>query len=152
MHVQSCRPNSVDVQSTTLIFIILVQFRSLVLTHHTQLREAIEADDGGEKSIVWSADGKSFIITSPRVFVDTVLPKYFKQTKFASFTRKLNRWGFKRITKGPNAGAYFHRLFQKDKPKLCLKMVCQKVCEIIYSPACIELLELAIVHTSSSRY
>mmetsp|Transcript_3857 Transcript_3857/g.5245 ORF Transcript_3857/g.5245 Transcript_3857/m.5245 type:complete len:507 (+) Transcript_3857:203-1723(+) len=46
--------------------------------------------------------------------------------KYPSFTRKLNRWGFRQVSRGPDAGAFHHDLFHRDKPELCLKMVCQK--------------------------
>ena len=48
--------------------------------------------------------------------------RYFKASKFTSFTRKLNRWGFTRVPRGPETGAYFHKLFRRDKPELCLQM------------------------------
>ena len=51
-----------------------------------------------------------------------ILPIYFKASKFTSFTRKLNRWGFTRVPRGPETGAYFHKLFRRDKPELCLQM------------------------------
>lgn len=40
----------------------------------------------------------------------------------SSFTRKLNRWGFSRVARGPETGAYFHKLFRRDKPDMCLQM------------------------------
>lgn len=43
-------------------------------------------------------------------------------TKFTSFTRRLKRWKFTRISKGPQLGAYYHEYFVKDKPDL-LKMI-----------------------------
>jgi hypothetical protein len=53
------------------------------------------------------------------------MPKYFnKQTKFPSFTRKLNRWNFTRVTRGPEAGAYYHPLFQRENQQLCMQMTC----------------------------
>ena len=40
--------------------------------------------------------------------------------------RKLNRWGFRQASRGPEAGAFCHDLFQRDAPELCRGMVCQK--------------------------
>ena len=44
-----------------------------------------------------------------------------------SFTRKLNRWGFKKdFTRGPNYGVYSHKHFVRDNPQLCELMVCRQ--------------------------
>jgi hypothetical protein len=74
--------------------------------------------------ICWLPHGKSFIIVRPKVFAAEIMPSYFRQAKYASFTRKLNRWGFRQVTKGPDHGAFHHKLFQREKPLLCLKMFC----------------------------
>lgn len=42
--------------------------------------------------ISWLPHGKGFVILDKKRFGDEVLPKHFKQSKFTSFTRKLNRW------------------------------------------------------------
>jgi HSF-type DNA-binding len=65
------------------------------------------------------------MIHKKKLFAKEILPKYFKATKFTSFTRKLNRWGFNRAPRGPETGAYFHKLFQRDKPELSLTMSSQ---------------------------
>jgi HSF-type DNA-binding len=36
--------------------------------------------------------------------------------------RQLNLYGFRRITKGPDAGAYKHEMFHRDQPDKCLQM------------------------------
>jgi hypothetical protein len=37
-------------------------------------------------------------------FAAETLPRYFsKKSKFTSFTRKLNRWNFTRVTRGPES-------------------------------------------------
>jgi len=54
------------------------------------------------------------------------LPKYFKESKYTSFTRKLNRWGFSRVTRGPEAGAYYHPYFQRGNLRRTLLMTCMQ--------------------------
>jgi len=76
--------------------------------------------------ISWLPHGKFFSILDRKKLIEIVLPKYFKKSMFTSFTRKLNRWGFVRVGKGADSGAYFHQYFHRDKPSLCLKMKCQK--------------------------
>jgi len=39
----------------------------------------------------------------------------------------LNLWGFKRITKGTDSGSYYHELFLRGRPRLCMKMRRQKI-------------------------
>lgn len=82
--------------------------------------------------ISWLPHGRSFVIIRPDVFSEKVLPRYFpstdsrSSTKYPSFTRKLNRWGFRQATRGPDTGAFHHPLFRRDEPERCLEMVCQK--------------------------
>jgi hypothetical protein len=46
------------------------------------------ADDPETFCIAWMPDGKSFIVRDPDEFTKKILPKFFKATKFSSFTRK----------------------------------------------------------------
>ena len=55
---------------------------------------------GKDFCVAWLPDGKSFVIKNPNEFTRAVIPKYFKGTKFSSFTRKLYRWGFRQINRG----------------------------------------------------
>ncbi len=75
--------------------------------------------------ISWLPHGRGFLIYKKKKFAVEVLPKYFKQSKFTSFTRKLNRWGFTRVTRGPETGAYYHKLFQRGDLEGCMQMSCQ---------------------------
>lgn len=111
---------------------------------------ALLADPAVRDVISWLPQGKSFVVLRPDVFAANVLPRYFAPEgsnslnarpatgkdgtvkkaqgvhKYPSFTRKLNRWGFRQISRGPDAGAFCHELFQRDDPELCRGMVCQK--------------------------
>ena len=76
----------------------------------------------GQDSIVsWLPDGKAFKVHDSTTFVNDIMPRHFKQTKYKSFQRQLNLWGFKRITKstGPDKGAYSHPQFLRGQKSLC---------------------------------
>jgi len=80
------------------------------------------SNDNHSDVISWVEHGESFMIHDRKKFVTSVMPNYFKQTKFESFMRKLSRWGFRKEKHGPAAGAYYHGLFKRDNPELCLQM------------------------------
>lgn len=85
---------------------------------------AILSNEEHAKIIAWLSNGESFCIYNKKEFTESVLPRYFKKSKFASFTRKLHRWQFIRISKGPKIGTYHHHLFKRDNVELCTKMTC----------------------------
>ena len=60
--------------------------------------------------ITWMKHGRSFIVRDQEAFRDDVMPRFFKPTLYKSFIRQLSLWGFKRITKGPDAGSYYHEV------------------------------------------
>mmetsp|Transcript_3811 Transcript_3811/g.5518 ORF Transcript_3811/g.5518 Transcript_3811/m.5518 type:complete len:627 (-) Transcript_3811:143-2023(-) len=77
--------------------------------------------------ITWMQHGRSFIVRDQEAFRDDVMPRFFKPTLYKSFIRQLSLWGFKRITRGPDAGSYYHELFLRGKPNLVTRMRCEKV-------------------------
>lgn len=75
--------------------------------------------------VAWLPDGKSFIVRNPDDFARKVLPKFFKATKFSSFTRKLYRWGFRQVNRGigPDDPIIFgNEFFRRDDAELMAKM------------------------------
>jgi hypothetical protein len=83
--------------------------------------------DGLSNVIAWQPHGRCFVIHKPKEFTDHVMPHCFRQTKLTSFQRQLNIYGFNRITRGPDAGGYYHELFLRGKEFLCKHMVRTKV-------------------------
>lgn len=77
-----------------------------------------------EDIISWLPGGKAFIITNKKRFATDVLPIHFKQSQFTSFTRKLSRWKFVRVPRGPYIGAYYHKMFRRNHKVLCKLMSC----------------------------
>ena len=89
---------------------------------HTMLEHASEhnLDD----IVVWQQGGKSFKIVDAKRFSDEIMPEFFnQQTKYKSFQRQLNVYGFRRIHHGPNKGGYSHKFFVRKSPELCDKMI-----------------------------
>jgi hypothetical protein len=83
---------------------------------------------GLESIVSWRPHGMSFRVHLPKVFASTVMPRYFtKQTKYKSFLRQLHIYGFRRIWKGSDRGAYFHSMFIRNKKSMSLQMTRQKL-------------------------
>ena len=79
---------------------------------------------GSEGIIGWTKEGTAFNIISECELSKKLLLLFFKKTKFLSFIRKINRWGFKRVLTGENTGAFYHEFFLRDEPQRCLYMDC----------------------------
>lgn len=66
--------------------------------------------------ICWNQEGDGFIILDLNNFINKMLPLFFKTSKFASFVRQLNFYGFSKYTSATlNPGIYGYRnpLFQR---------------------------------------
>jgi hypothetical protein len=81
---------------------------------HTMLSSAER--DGYSDIVSWQPHGMAFVIRNRKKFLEKVLPVYFKQTRFASFQRQLNMYGFLRVEKrGPDHKSYYHEQFKRDE-------------------------------------
>lgn len=84
-----------------------------------------DADKQGFDHIIsWQHGGRSFKVHQPKYFALHIMQRYFAQTtKFKSFQRQMNTYGWKKIHHGPNKGGYFHNFFVRGHPDLCYKLV-----------------------------
>jgi hypothetical protein len=85
------------------------------------------AANGMDHIASWQPHGRCFVVHKQREFVDLIMPEYFQQSKYPSFQRQLNLYGFKRITKGPDRNGYHHPNFLRGRPELTHTMVRIKV-------------------------
>jgi hypothetical protein len=79
------------------------------------------AQAGKEDIVGWAPDGLSFHVHDTGPFMKEVLPLHFKQTKYKSFLRQLNFYGFTRINEGPLElqGSYSNQFFIRGKREMC---------------------------------
>jgi hypothetical protein len=78
----------------------------------------------------WSDDGQTIVIQNPEEFMRQVVPRFFKGSlKFASFKRKLYRWGFRvvshfwrRVANGAEVIVYQADHFQRGRVDLVPNM------------------------------
>lgn len=54
--------------------------------------------------VEWTPSGKAFKILDTDRFESEVMATHFKSSKFSSFLRKLRRWGYVRLYRGPDSG------------------------------------------------
>ena len=81
----------------------------------------IASESEGTMDIMsWRPHGRAFRIHKRDAFCEQILPQYFKQSKITSFQRQLNLYGFLRISRGPDAGAYYHDYFLRGRKGLCV--------------------------------
>ncbi|KAK1734136.1 heat shock factor family protein [Skeletonema marinoi] len=84
---------------------------------------AIMSDEKYSNIISWMPHGRAWKVLNKTLFVEEVIPKFFGQSKFASFTRQLSGWGFKRLhNTGPDFGCYYHECFLRGHPRLTVLM------------------------------
>jgi hypothetical protein len=79
-----------------------------------------DADVLGFQDIIsWQPGRQSFKVREQVRFESEIMGRYFNQTKFKSFQRQLNIYGFRRVQIGMDKGAYSHPLFVWQHPELC---------------------------------
>jgi hypothetical protein len=94
-----------------------------------KLHAMLERSDqeGFDHIVSWLPSGNGFKVHDSKAFVETVLPKFFRQTKYKSFQRQCNIWGFERLLTGPHKGGYTHVNLVRGKTNLCSRMKRQKI-------------------------
>jgi hypothetical protein len=62
------------------------------------LRKTYHMVDSSDPEVVsWSDDGLTFVVKKPDIFESKIIPQFFKHSKFSSFVRQLNFYGFRKL-------------------------------------------------------
>jgi len=88
---------------------------------YEMLEYARASASGVGSSISWLADGTGFVIHNKDAMMNDLTPMFFNQTKFRSFTRQLNLWGFLRAD--PRGENWKHKDFLRERPDLLKEIV-----------------------------
>ena len=83
-----------------------------------RLHDLLSHENGINEIIRWMPHGRSWIVLNKKEFLEKVAPSHFQISKFESFTRQVNGWGFKRITQGPDINSYYHEMFLRGMPHM----------------------------------
>jgi len=80
---------------------------------------AMLSDEQYSHIISWMSHGRAWKVLDKKLLVEEAIPKFFVQSMYASFTRQLSGWGFKRLHQtGPDFGCYYHECFIRGHPRL----------------------------------
>ncbi|CAJ1937914.1 unnamed protein product [Cylindrotheca closterium] len=66
--------------------------------------------------------GRAFAIYDQVGFQQAVMPRFFPSLTFQEFLRNVVDFGFAQLRDGPDAGAFYHELFLRGRPGLCVNM------------------------------
>jgi hypothetical protein len=70
-------------------------------------------------AISWMSHGRSWKVLNKDYFMEEICPRYFAQTRYESFVRQVNGWGFKRMRQeGSDRGSYYHEHFLRGYPNM----------------------------------
>jgi hypothetical protein len=93
-----------------------------------KLHELLEETDKGHSSVVsWLPGGKAFKVHKKEDFCNEVMPAFFNSSKYKTFQRSLNLWGFESVVRGPDKGACYHQFFVRGNADLCKNMMRVKI-------------------------
>ena len=87
-----------------------------------------ECERQGKTDIVaWNSNGRAFKVWDHVRFENEILPLYLESSKYSSFLRQLNLYGFRGCSGGADKGNYYHPKFLRGLPWIATKIQRTKV-------------------------
>jgi hypothetical protein len=113
---------------TTTKVIVHQRDNHQVMLFPWKLHELLEETDKGHSSVVsWLPGGKAFKVHKKEDFCNEVMPAFFNSSKYKTFQRSLNLWGFKSVSRGHDKRACYHQFFVRGNADLCKNMIRVKI-------------------------
>jgi len=78
--------------------------------------------EGNSHIISFRHHGRAFSILNEAAFEKSLMPRFFPKLRFKDFVQLLVDYGFEQLTSGPDDGAFYHELFLRSRPGLCVNM------------------------------
>ena len=133
-------PAAASSKSTSFLFSSNLILRRFPFYLQYMLAEAERTEK--EHIISWLPCGTMFKVHNKEKFEKEILPRFCRHKKHKSFLRQLSMYKFKRITEGPNRGAYQHPYFVRNRLDLCELIQRGKKSSTLLTFHTIQLLEL----------
>mmetsp|Transcript_17213 Transcript_17213/g.39913 ORF Transcript_17213/g.39913 Transcript_17213/m.39913 type:complete len:190 (+) Transcript_17213:11-580(+) len=70
----------------------------------------ILSTEGYKDYVSWMSHGRAFKVHIPKIFEEQICSRYFGHSRYSSFLRLLNNYGFKHITQGRDRNCYYHEV------------------------------------------
>mmetsp|Transcript_14752 Transcript_14752/g.30900 ORF Transcript_14752/g.30900 Transcript_14752/m.30900 type:complete len:460 (+) Transcript_14752:93-1472(+) len=100
-------------------------YKSAGNDHFTRRLHDLLSQPSNKDIMCWTSNGDAFCILNKNLFVERIMSVHFQNAKFASFSRRLKRWGFKRIDvngkipKIHGIAIFKCKFFKRGKQELC---------------------------------
>lgn len=88
------------------------------------IREMLDVvqEEGNAEVVSWLPHGKAFKIHRPKVFKATILHRFFGVAKYRYLMDNFRSWGFVIFKNGRDKGAFYHKYFLQNQPRLTLHL------------------------------
>ena len=98
--------------------------KSLRGTLLEKIREMLDSvkEEGNDHIVSWLPHGKAFKIHNQKLFRESIMHRFFGVSKYRYFGDILRSWGFVILKNGKDKGAFYHKCFVQNNPRLSLHL------------------------------
>lgn len=98
-----------------LLYSFLFYCKNRRMLQHVQI-------EGNSRIVSFLSHGRSFSVHDEATFAHSILPRFFPNLGFQDFLEVIVQYGFEQLKTGPDRGSFYHELFLRCRPGLCVNM------------------------------